>query len=398
MTLPIIDRLILPKWVKLAKKSAMEHSLTFRNRDDFISFALGLPAMELFPKLLCQQAIDEMFDTDTSIFQYTPPIEELKKHIVDLMLLRGVTCTTKQVFLTAGAQQGISLLVRLLLEKGDKVLLEELAYPGILQAIEPYSPEILTVATDLATGIDVEGVEVILKKKQKPTFLYVVADGGNPRSVSIEKNKRHRLAELANQYGVPIIEDDPYGFLNYENAIPPLKAYGDDWIFYVGSFSKLFAPSFRTGWLIVPECIVSKLSSLKESNDINTATFSQRVVNSLLKKNIFSSHIENICAEYMTRRNAMTAAIKMHFPIQTLFHTPNNGIFIWVDLPKKFNTTALVNKSIREAGVTFMPSSAFVATKKIHINNGMRLNFSHPNQQAIAIGIKRLADIISATV
>lgn len=388
----------LPDWVRQVKSSAMEKSLTNTRKKDFISFALGLPAIELFPRELCQRVTNDVIINEQLAFQYTPPSQELKSHIVKLMRLRGVSCKEEQVLLTAGAQQGINLLIRLLLEPGGNIILEELAYPGALQAMQPFSPDILTVKTDPKTGIDVNAVEDILKNNKRVRFIYVVTEGGNPHAVSIEKSKRIYLAQLAQIYGVPIIEDDPYGFVTYENPVPPIKYFGGDWVFYVGSFSKILAPSFRVGWIVVPEHLIPKLSSLKEATDINTMTFTQHVVKRLLDLDLLPEHFSKIRDSYRRKRDCMIAALASVLPADAEYHVPSGGIFVWANLPKHINTSLMLDVALAKANVAFIPSESFCATNKISIKNGLRLNFSHPSEQLITSGLERLRDVFNQFV
>lgn len=371
----------------------MEKSLARRSNEALISFALGLPAMDLFPPELCQQIVAEVIQQEPLAFQYSPPTEDLKTQVVELMRLRGVDCKESQILLTSGAQQGINLLVRLLLESGDQVIFEELVYPGALQAVLPFSPHILTVNTDFKTGMDVDAVHALLKKENKIRFIYVVSQGGNPHAVTLEESKRIRLAQLAQEYGVPILEDDPYGFLTYEQSIPPIKYYGGDWVFYVGSFSKILAPSFRVGWVVVPEPLVSKLASLKEGTDINTMSFSQHIVKRLLDANVFPTQLNAIKKIYQQKRDCMIQALNSVLPENARMHTPTSGIFVWVNFPKQVNTTLLHQVALETANVAFIPSEAFCATDQVCIQNGMRLNFSHPSKEMIALGVERLSPV-----
>ncbi len=179
---------------------------------------------------------------DARALQYSPHLQPLKRQVCELMKQRGVTCYEEQVFLTAGAQQGMSLLARLLLEAGGKVITEQFIYLGFQQVLEPFQPEILTVETSPETGMDVEAVERLLRLGHRPAFIYCITDGHNPLSVNLHPAKRERLVQLAQEYHVPIIEDDAYGFLNYSDVLsPPLRALDDRWVFYVGSFSKILA-------------------------------------------------------------------------------------------------------------------------------------------------------------
>jgi 2-aminoadipate transaminase len=212
------------------------------------------------------------------------PGEQIKQSVVQIMAQRGVICSPEQVFLTSGAQQGMSLLSRLLLDRHAPIVVEETIYSGILQAVEPLQPRILSVPTHPETGMDLDAVEAHLISGQRPAFMYAISDGHNPLGVSLSLEKRQRLVEIARRYGVPILEDDAYGFLCYDGEpLPPLRALEPDWVFYIGSFSKILAPALRVGWVILPEALVPVLSALKEGSDINTATFSQRTVAAYLE-------------------------------------------------------------------------------------------------------------------
>ena len=380
----------LPEWATENQASAMEQSLSRASMPGFISFALGLPALDFFPVTSLQKVFNEVLALGHSVLQYKPPIQELKSQIKQIMAIRGVTCHEDQIILTSGAQQGISIITRLLLQKNSTVIVEELVYPGLLQAIKPLNPKILTVKTDSASGIDVSAVEAILKQGTRPAFLYLVSDGGNPSSVSLSNEKRKYLAMLSQRYGMPIIEDDPYGFLNYVEQQAPLKKYGGDWVFYIGSFAKLLAPSLRVGWIVAPACMVGNLSSIKESSDINMATFNHHLVNALLKELQFEHHIQQLQNQYLKRRNIITNALIQHFPADVGFTPPNCGFFIWMNLHQQINTSVLLDKAL-EHKVAFIPSEAFAATKEVRTYNGMRINFSNPKEDEIDEGIRRLS-------
>src|SRR5438876_2694463 len=246
----------LAGWAQAAHQSTIQQLLAVATQPGILSFALGLPAAELFPSAAYGRAAAHVLATQPHALQYGMPCEPLKHTIVQLMARRGVVCRPEQIFLTNGAQQGMSLLSRLLLDSHALVLVEETVYSGILQAIEPLQPKLLTVPVDPETGMDLDAVEAYVGSKHRPAFIYAISDGHNPLGVSLSLEKRRRLVELARRYGVPILEDDAYGFLCYDGeSLPPLRALESDWVFYIGSFSKILAPALRTGWLIVPESL-----------------------------------------------------------------------------------------------------------------------------------------------
>jgi 2-aminoadipate transaminase len=377
------------------KRSALQDMLVEASRPGILSFALGLPAAELFPTAAYAQAIAQSLSTDQRAMQYGPPFRPLKEHIVRLMALRGVECTAEQVFLTAGAQQGISLLARLLLKPGKQAMVEEMTYTGFQQVLESYQPEVLTVPTNIETGIEVDNVEALLDGGARPAFIYTITDGHNPLAVSMSRVKREHLVELAKHYRIPIIEDDPYGFLYYQDTpIPPLRAFNDQWVFYVGSFSKILAPALRVGWIIAPEDLIPGLSNIKEASDIDTANLNQRAISSYIDAGHLKTHLPMLRREYRARRDAMLSALDQHFPRTSRWHEPISGVFVWVELPKEIDTSEVLRVALETERIAFIPGQAFCVNKGCQASHCMRLNFSNSSMESIEEGIARLARVL----
>jgi 2-aminoadipate transaminase len=381
-------------WAARTGCSAIQGMLAVANRPDVISFALGLPAAELFPVQEFAGAARLALEADPFALQYGLPNKRLKRHVVGLMARRGVRCREEQILLTTGAQQGVNLLVRLLLDHGGSVLCEDHVYSGFTQTVEPYEPTIITVPTDASTGIDLDAVERALATS-RPALIYVITDGHNPLCVSLSAGKRRRLVALAREYGVPIIEDDPYGFICYdeegeEERPAPLRALDDEWVFYAGTFSKILAPAVRVGWVIAPESLMPQLSVIKESSDINTSTFSQHAVAAYLDAGGLEAHASKLRSEYRARRDAMLDALGEHFPHGSSWRKPAHGFFVWVELPEAVDMTALLKSAVETEGVAFIPGEAFAVRPTDEPSRGMRLNFSNNSPERIAQGIARL--------
>ena len=385
----------LATWARELKHSALQDMLVDGSRPGILSLALGLPAAELFPVEEYSEAVSYVLRTDPRALQYGPPYGPLKKHIVALMAKRGVECREEQIFLTAGAQQGTNLLARLLLEQHSQVIVEEKIFTGFQQVLEPYQPEILTVPTDLETGIDVDAIERLLVNGAKPALIYAISDGHNPMAVSMSREKRIKLAKLARQYRVPVIEDDPYGFIAYNGfEQPPICSFDNEWVFYVGTFSKIMAPALRTGWLVVPESLVTFLATVKESTDINTAPLSQRAISAYLDGGHLERHLANLTAAYRTRRDAMIDALIKEMPDGTRWQRPGSGLFVWVELPSDVDTGVLLRHAIDEEQLVFIPGHAFAANGHECAKNSMRLNFSNNSVERLSDGIARLARVL----
>ncbi len=406
MFAPTHPEIQLADWTRHMSRSVLRQMIAVVSRPGILSFAGGLPDPALFPTQEYAAALTRVLAEDPKALQYSPPFTPLKRHIVQLMAQRGVACTEEQVFLLTGAQQGLYVLSRLLLNPGSDVLLEEVVYTGIQQAIAPSCPNILAVSTDLAHGIEVDEVEAYLLSRTRPAFIYVVPDAHNPLGVSTSLERRQRLVELAAQYNVPIIEDDPYGFLHYGNwqnngalqvptaNLPPLRALNDSHVFYVGSFSKILAPGLRLGWMIAPEELIPKLTVVKEAADLESSGLTQRAVAAYLDAGHLPGHIAELQGEYGRRRDAMLSALEQYFPATARWTEPKGGMFVWVELAEGVDTRALLDTAVTEQQVAFIPGFAF-AVPGHDAHNCLRLNFSTCTPDLITEGIKRLAAVIN---
>jgi 2-aminoadipate transaminase len=388
------NRLRLAPWTGYVSRSLLQDLLPKVAQTEIVSFGLGLPAPELFPTGEFSAACAHVLETNPRSLQYGPPSAALKSHLVSLMKDRGVACNEKQIFLTHGAQQGVHFLVELLLESNRQIIAEEFCYPGFKQIVSFFQPEILSVSSDLHTGMDVEKVEWYLSHGASPAFIYVIANGHNPLGISLSEEKRERLASLSAFYGVPLLEEDPYGSLSFSTScLPSLAARAEETAFYVGSFSKTLAPSLRVGWVVVPENLIAHLAILKEASDIDMAPFSQHVVARMLDTGFFPRHLDRLRSEYLCRRDVMLDALKTQMPTGTRWTVPDAGIYVWVQLPEYFDTMRALDLALNEYRVAYMPGQAFATHLSTPARNCLRLNFSHPTAEQIVNGIRALGDL-----
>lgn len=393
---PVPGVVELADWVRATKRSNLQELLSQVSRPDIISFALGLPAVEFFPADQIADSAAAVLKDDPRALQYGPPYQPLKEQIVcSLMKLRGVRCDEDEIFLTTGAQQGMNLLARLLLNHRGQVLVEEAIYSGLRQVLEPFQPRILTVRTCPHSGMDVDGVEYLLRKGARPSFIYAIPDGHNPTGASMSMEKRLRLVDLACRHAVPIVEDDAYGFLCYERAVlPPLRALDPKWIWYVGTFSKILAPGLRVGWTVVPREVTPALSITKEASDIDSSTFTQRVISRYLDSNPIPDRIRVLTDSYRTRRDTMLSALENYFPAWARWALPPSGFFVWVELAVGMDTGRLLTLVSKSQQVLYVPGQTFSATGDRTGSNCLRLNFSNCTPPMIEEGIKRLARVL----
>nr|WP_255203781.1 PLP-dependent aminotransferase family protein [Myxococcus sp. AM011] len=388
----------LASWARRLAPSAIQDMLQKITRPGVFSLALGLPAAELFPTQGMAEAAARVLAEQVGALQYSATLEPLREQVVALMAKRGVRCSTSQVFLTTGAQQGMNLLTRLLLEPGQAVLLEDRVYSGFQQVLDPFQARRLTVKRDGRTGLDLEGMASLLKSGERPAFLYTMSDGHNPLGTSLAMAERERLVELAREYRMPIIEDDAYGFLHYEEggALPPLRSLDAQWVYYVGSFSKILAPALRVGWVVVPESMVFRLATVKESSDIDTATFTQRMVLAFLESGRLDAHLDRLRGEYRLRRDTLLRALEEHLPEGASWTKPTSGMFVWVELPERFDTTVLLARALETQQVAFLPGQAFAVSGGRSASHGLRLNFSHCEPARIEEAVRRLGTVLRA--
>lgn len=391
------DEMVLADWARTMKRSVLRDMIAVVSRPGILSLAGGLPAPELFPVRDYAAVTAQVLASDPAVLQYRPPFQPLRAHIVELMAARGVPCREAQIFITSGAQQGLDVLARLLLNHGGQVILEETVYTGIQQVIAPFQPEILTVPTDLETGMDVEAVAAWLEQGARPAFIYTIPDAHNPLGVSLSQAKRERLVALARQYHVPILEDDPYGFLCYEEqATTPLRALDSEWVFYLGSFSKILAPALRVGWMVAPEALLPKLTVVKEASDLESSAFIQRTIAAYLDEGHLPAHLATLRREYGARRAAMLDALHRHFPREARWTEPTGGMFVWVELAPGTDTTALLQRALEEEQVAFIPGDAFAVGGARHAAHCLRLNFSNVTPERIEEGVRRLGRLFGS--
>ena len=388
--LPLAER------IGTLRRSLLRELVGVVSRPGVLSLAGGLPDPWLFPVTHYSAAVAHVLATDDRALQYGPTWGPLREEVVRIMAMRGVACAPEQIFITSGAQQGLSLLAWLLLDAGSPVLTEEAVYTGLTQAVAPLGAVPMTVPTDLEHGIDVDAVAWRLARGPRPAFLYVIPDGHNPLGVSVAPGARARLVELARRHRVPIVEDDPYGLLSYDgDHAPPLRALDDEWVLHVGSFSKIIAPGLRLGWLVVPPALTAPLSVLKEASDLESSALTSRAVAAYLQAGHLPGHIELLKNEYRERRDRMLAALSRHRPGGAKWTRPRGGFFAWLELPPGINTMALLDRAVAEERLAFVPGRAF-AVEPETADRCLRLSFSNVTPERIDEGVAALGRLVAS--
>jgi len=386
------------------KSSTIRELLKITQRPEIISFAGGLPAPDVFPLDRFQEACRRVLQLNGHLaLQYgaTEGYEPLREMIARHIARYGIKAQAENVLITSGSQQALDLIGKLFINAGDRVLVEAPTYLGALQAFDVYGAEYVSVPSD-DDGLRTDLLEQ--KLRSGPKFMYVLPNFQNPGGTTLSEGRRHQLVLLADKYGIPIIEDDPYGQLRYEGEhLPPLvvidrenlrrdEGYSIGNVIYLSTFSKTLAPGLRLGWIVAPPDVIGKLVQLKQGADLHTSTFTQVVAYEVAKDNFLDEHVKLIRKVYRERRDVMLESLKEYFPPEATWTHPQGGLFLWVTLPEGMDCNQLFRTALRE-NVAFVPGDCFYARNGSEVEpcRHLRLNFSYGQPEKIREGIRRLS-------
>ena len=385
------------------KSSAIRELLKVTQKPEIISFGGGLPAPDVFPVQRFEEACHKVLsERGSQALQYgtTEGYQPLRDMIAHNMSRYGIVASADNVLITSGSQQALDLIGKLLINRGDRILVEAPTYLGALQAFNVYGAQYVSVPVD-DDGLITEQLDLSLRTG--PKFMYVLPNFQNPAGVTLSEGRRHQLILLADKYGIPIVEDDPYGQLRYEgDHIAPLVVLDRENlrrdngftlgnVIYLSTFSKTLAPGIRLAWIVAPEDVIVKLVQLKQAADLHTSTFNQYVAYEVAKDGFLDQHVKLIRQVYRERRDAMLQALHEYFPHEVTWTHPKGGLFLWVTMPPGTDSNTLFQAALAEE-VAFVPGDAFYAPNG-HNEGGrhMRLNFSHSQPEQIREGIRRLS-------
>ncbi|MBI5267507.1 MAG: PLP-dependent aminotransferase family protein [candidate division Zixibacteria bacterium] len=303
---------------------------------------------------------------------------------------RGTPSTSQNILVTNGAQQGIELIARAFIDPGDYVLVENPTYLGALQAFNYYQAKYVTVDMD-KDGILIDQVEEKIRR-HKPKLIYTVSNFQNPTGITMSVERRRALVDLAIQYDIPIVDDNPYGDVHFTpNRLPTIKSYGGDAVIAVRSFSKIISPGLRLGWINGPKEIVAQFEKVKQCADLHSSTFCQYVIYEFIRHGYLDPHIEKIRTDYRAKRDRMLRALEARFPTEVKWTKPEGGLFLWLELPSHMSAKELFPIAV-ERKVAYVYGSPFFANGGGE--NTMRLNFSCATMAEIDEGIMRLGQLV----
>ncbi len=383
------------------RKSEIRELLKVTQDPEIISFAGGLPNPLSFPiedmKIIVQTVLN---NHGKAALQYgaTQGVNELREAIAERSHKEGMTqgVSADSIMITSGSQQALDAVGKIFLNPGDVAIVGLPSYLGGINAFRSYEANLIGVPLDkegIQTDMLEERIKELVKQDMPVKFIYTVPTFQNPAGTVMPESRRKKLIDIAHDYGLIIIEDDPYSKLRYDTPpVKPIKAFDDEGrVIYLSTFSKILAPGFRIAWVIAAEEVMRKLALCKQAQDLCTAPFSQYVGHEFIKSGSLDLHIMKICEMYRPKRDIMMDSMKKYFPEGYICNRPKGGMFAWVTLPEQIDTEAMFLDAFKE-------KVAYVHGKAFCVDGGgkssMRLNFSYSTNEQLDTGMKRLGAVI----
>lgn len=369
-----------------------------------ISFAGGHPSAETFPAAGIREAADRAMEGNwVAALQYgvTQGLPELVEVLAAMGRDMGHAVSGEHILVTSGGAQALDLICKVLLDPGDEVIVESPSYPGAIHTLRTYQAVLIPVPLE-DDGISVDALENLLcgraRRGRRPKFLYTIPTFQNPSGITASPARRRLLVELARRHGMYIVEDDPYLFLRFRGeAVPTIRSLDghDGCVIRIDSFSKIFAPGARLGWITAPPALIGKLAIAKQAVDLHTSSLIQAIALEFCRLGYLERQLQEIPVVYRRKLDAMLAAIAGAFPGGVEWTRPEGGFFLWVTLPGGCDAGALLQKAIA-AGVLFVPGAAFSVDGRGV--NCLRLSYATPDEDAIRTGIGILGQLLAEAI
>ena len=383
------------------RKSEIRELLKVTQDPEIISFAGGLPNPNSFPLEDLEGVVQSVLKNHGKIaLQYgtTQGLDGLREMIAERACKDGMDVTAENVMITSGSQQALDTVGKIFLNPGDTALVGLPTYLGGINAFRSYESNLSGIPLDkdgMMTDVLEDKIKALLKEESTPKFIYVVPTFQNPAGVIMPESRRKKLIDIANEYDLVIVEDDPYGKLRFDiPPVKPIKAFDDEnRVIYMSTFSKILSPGFRLAWTIASEDLSRKMIICKQALDLCTNTFTQFIVNEFMRSGSLDLHIMKISEMYKPKRDIMMKAMEQYFPDGYVCNKPKGGMFAWVTLQEGIDTEIMFLDALKQ-------KVAYVHGKAFHVDGeggrSMRLNFSYSTNEQIEEGMKRLAAVIDA--
>jgi 2-aminoadipate transaminase len=364
-----------------------------------ISFAGGYPDASMFPLEELNAVYDEAIRRGGhASLQYTVSdgLPKLREQIATRMARAGVACGSENVLILQGSQQGLDLVGKLLIDRGDVVFTENPTFLGALIAFNPYEPRYAAVAID-EDGLDTDDLESQIIANPKAKLLYTIPDFQNPTGASMSLVRRRKLIELANLHNLIVLEDTAYRELRFAGEAPPtLKSLDTEGrVILLGSFSKILAPGMRLGWAVASQELIERLGMLKLAADTQSSTINMTAASLFLDRFDIDAHIRALRLNYRRKKNLMLDTIRRTFPQDVAMTDPEGGLFTWLTFPKDFDAAEFMLKhALPKAKVAYVPGATFFPLNQE--KNHARVNFSGPSDEMIVKGVTALGQLLKA--
>jgi len=387
--------------IKRMKRSAIRELLKLVNNPDIISFAGGLPAPESFPiEQLKEITMDVLTKDGTQVLQYgaTEGDPLLREQLVKMYVESGHKVTVDNLIITTASQQALDLIAKVFVSPGDKVIVGLPSYLGGLSAFNSYGADMVGIPLDdKGMSADLLGKKLAELKaaNDMPKFIYIIPDFQNPAGITMPESRRLEILELAHKYDVLILEDSPYRELRFEgeDQRTMYQLDGTEQVMLLGTFSKIFAPGFRIGWVLGNKDILDKIVVAKQATDLCTPPFTQRIAARYLERGYLKENVKHIIELYRAKKDVMMDALEEYMPKEVTWTRAEGGLFTLLTLPTYINTDELIKVAIATENVAFVAGSSFYCDDSG--KNTMRLNFSYASKEKNLEGVKRLARVIT---
>ena len=390
---------IISDSAKGMKRSAIRELLKLAQNPDIISFAGGLPAPETFPTEKLFEVVKEVLEEQgAAALQYgaTEGDNKLREQIAENYRNDGFDITKENVLITTASQQGLDLLGKIFINRGDKVFVGLPSYLGGLSAFNAYGADMVGIKFDehgMRSDIIEEKLAKLKANNDMPKFIYVIPDFQNPAGVTIPDFRRKEILDIAKRYDVLIVEDSPYKEIRFEGkdqtSLYALDNTGH--VINLGTFSKIFVPGFRIGWVIAHPDIIDKFVMAKQGTDLCTSPFVQKISAKYIEKGYFGTNLKKTIKIYKEKKEVMIKAFEEYMPQGVTWTNPEGGLFLFVTLPEYMNADELFQKAIKKK-IAFVKGSVFHCDGSGQ--NTMRINFSFSSKENNIEGVKRLAQVI----
>jgi 2-aminoadipate transaminase len=371
---------------------------------DMISFAGGFPNPDTFPAELIREIVNDVMKKDgAQALQYgiTEGYMPLREAVAERMNKKGIEATKDNILVVSGSQQVIDLTGKIFVDPKDTIVITAPTYLAALTGWAVYQATFESIPIDsnnMRMDIFEERMKKLAKRSNPPVIVYALPNFQNPTGVTMPEKNRKKLVDLASDYDFLILEDDPYGELRYRgDHIPPIKSFDDEnRVIYMSTFSKVLAPGLRVGWAVADEEILKKLVVAKQSADVCTNLLGQRIAHEYVIRGKIDPQIEKIKKIYGRKLNLMLSGMEEMMPEGISWTRPDGGMFLWATLPETMDSAELLKKALKKR-VAFVTGKAFYADPKDG-STAMRLNFTHPSDEMITEGLRRLGSVLNQEI